>query len=211
MSSGYGAAGTPTFWNWPRHVRSEPAGRHDAARENGLCEAAGTNKKKPPVRQAAPRASVSLVEASSCLDSHLISSSPCGSPSSRQRTQPPFAQSRVVATLGPPSSGGFDRDQRLLRRPTEFQILGKLPPLRRPTRWNTFRESTEGMTNAIESANHIGNALPLWGLGRHPSSFGIRNKFVFGILRPEVPVFPRGYPHKPYVCERRWVPRNDIR
>jgi hypothetical protein len=30
-----------------------------------------------------------------------------------------------------------------------------LPPLRRPARWNTFRESHEGMTNAIESANHI--------------------------------------------------------
>jgi len=141
-----------------------------------------TRKKKPPVRRAAPRASVSLVEASSCLDSHPISSSPCGSPSSRRRTQPPFSQFRAVATLGPPSSGGFDGDQRLLHRLTELQILGQLPPLRRPTRWNTFRESTEGMTNAIESANHIGNARSLWWPRGHPSSFEIRNRFVFSII-----------------------------
>ena len=73
-----------------------------------------------------------------------------------------LTRSRVVAIPSPPSSGGFDGDQRLLHRLTEYQILGQLPPLRRPTQWITFRESTEGMTNAIESANHFGNALPLW-------------------------------------------------
>ncbi len=61
----------------------------------------------------------------------------------------------MVAILNPPSSGGFDGDQRLLHRRTEFQFLGMLPPLRRLTRWITFRKSHEGMTNAIESANHL--------------------------------------------------------
>ncbi len=73
-----------------------------------------------------------------------------------------LTRSRVAAILSPPSSGGFDGDQRLLHRRTELQFLGMLPPLRRPARWNTFRESHKGMTNAIESANHFGNASPSW-------------------------------------------------
>ncbi len=127
------------------------------------------------MRQAAPRASVSLVEASLCLDSYLISSLPRGSLSFRQLTQLPFPHVRVVATLDPPSSGGFDGDQRLLHRRTELQFLGMLPPLRRPARWNTFRESHEGMTNAIESANHIGNARPIWRPRGAPSSLRVGN------------------------------------
>ena len=83
-------------------------------------------KKKPPVRQAAPRASVSLVEASLCLDPYPTSSLSRDSPSFGQLTQLPFPLCRVAATLGPPSSGGFDGDQRLLHRLTEFQILSAL-------------------------------------------------------------------------------------
>ena len=92
---------------------------------------------------------------------------------------PLLTQFRVVATLSPPSSGGFDGDQRLLHRHTEFQFLGMLPPLRRPARWITFRESHKGMTNAIESANHIGNAPPIWRPQGAPSSLRDRSDCVF--------------------------------
>ena len=89
-----------------------------------------------------------------------------------------FTQFRVIAILSPPSSGGFDRDQRLLHRRTELQILGPLPPLRRPARWNTFRESYKGMTNAIESTNHIGNAPRVWCPRGAESSLGAKNDRV---------------------------------
>ena len=100
-----------------------------------------------------------------------------------------FTRSRVVAILSPPSSGGYDGDQRLLHRFTELQILGNLPPLRRPARWTTFRESHEGMTNAIESANHIGNAQQSWGPRRPTSSSRANNKIVFFITLYIVKLF----------------------
>ena len=95
----------------------------------------------------------------------------------------------MVAILSPPSSGGYDGDQRLLHRFTELQILGDLPPLRRPARWTTFRESHEGMTNAIESANHIGNAQQSWGLRRPTSSLRANDKIVFFITLYIVKLF----------------------
>ena len=84
----------------------------------------------------------------------------------------------MVATLGPLSSEGFDGDQRLLHRHTDFQFLCMLPPLRRLTRSHTFHESHERMTNAIESANHIGNARLICGPGGTPSSLIIRDNPV---------------------------------